>query len=128
MEARFLTELSAHLKGNCIWVLDAPLMFYSAEQDYIFTVPVGFHTDLASVPRVPLIYEAWGNRVHREAVLHDYAYRIGVGLSFDGANRLFLEAMTSRGVPDWIKTPMYEAVCAAGLSSYHKLGVNAALT
>ena len=124
MKPGFLTELDVCLHDDCIWILEEPLIFRSAVLMRDGVVPVGFQTDLASVPRVPFVYESWGNRAHREAVLHDYLYRIGdMAVSFSDANRVFLEAMTSRGVRWWIKWPMYWAVCVAGWMSYHKLHV-----
>jgi len=38
-------------------------------------IPSKFQTDGASVPRIPIVYSIWGDRVHREADLHDYTYR-----------------------------------------------------
>jgi len=38
-------------------------------------LPVGFQSDGASVPRVPFIYDAWGDKCHREAFTHDFGYR-----------------------------------------------------
>jgi len=38
-------------------------------------MPPGFQSDGASVPRLPLIYDAWGDKAHREAFGHDFGYR-----------------------------------------------------
>ena len=43
----------------------------------VAVLPFNMETDLASVPRLPLIFWWWGDRVHREAVLHDGTYRCG---------------------------------------------------
>lgn len=40
----------------------------------IVTVPRGFTTDLASVPRLPGAYLLFANRARRSAILHDYLY------------------------------------------------------
>ena len=54
--ARFLTELDVHLKAikETVWVLDSLLVY---ESDLVSRVEAaaGFETDLASVPRVPII-------------------------------------------------------------------------
>lgn len=42
----------------------------------VAVLPFGMESDLASVPRVPIIFLMWGDRVHREAFLHDGFYRI----------------------------------------------------
>lgn len=41
----------------------------------IAVLPNNMESDLASVPRVPVIYFLWGDRAHREAFLHDFFYR-----------------------------------------------------
>jgi hypothetical protein len=125
MKPGFLSDLEVTLlPGDCIWQIDKPLIYWS-DIAGLLTVPVGFQTDFASVPRLPIVYEAWGDRAHREAVLHDWMYRIDcvIPITFSEANNIFFEAMTARGVRPWIKYPMYWAVCVAGGSSYHKLKV-----
>jgi hypothetical protein len=118
----FTTELDTHLKGENTFVIDAPLVYVSDLLYWPITVPVGFKTDLASVPRVPIVYEAWGNRCHREAVIHDYLYRIGADpeVSWLMANSIFLEAMKSRGVALWIRYPMYWGTCIGGWKGWKK--------
>jgi len=147
MTSGFLTELSVELKAGCddIWAIKKPLVYFSELLDQAVTVPhsfpVGeitsetengqtcFYSDFASVPRVPIIWESWGDRCHRESVLHDYLYRYDsiplVARSI--ANRVFLEAMASRGVKLWIRWPMYWGVCVGGWGSYHKRSVRAEL-
>ena len=61
--------------GKTIFRLQKPLVYLDGERT--IRVPSGFETDLASVPRLPIVYDLWGNRAHREAVLHDYLYSIG---------------------------------------------------
>ena len=118
----FMSELDAIFHDDSIYILAAPLIYWSAVLDCSITVPVGFQTDLASVPRLPVIYSLWGDRAHREAVLHDALYRIDSvpSVSCPQANRVFLEAMESRGVSVWIRWPMYWGVCAFGWCSYHR--------
>jgi hypothetical protein len=40
----------------------------------LIKVPEGFETDLASVPRLPIVYMMVGNTGHKAAVLHDWLY------------------------------------------------------
>ena len=125
----FLTDLdmreAGEAKGRSIFMLISPLI-YEDETGARIVVPAGFQTDLASVPRLPFVYLWWGDRAHREAVLHDYAFRIDAEpkLSFMRANTLFLEAMCSRGVKNFIRWPMFLAVCVAGYSSYNRFNIN----
>ena len=122
----FTTELDIQLiDEDKLWKLNSPLV-YQSDKNGIITVPPGFITDLASVPRIPFVYDKWGNRAHREAVLHDYLYcydSIPV-VDFGVANALFLEAMKSRGVKEDIYLPMYEAVCCFGRKFFHQRSVN----
>lgn len=128
----FLTELEFSLKpgSDTINILSSPLIYQSDLAGGI-VVPRCFETDLASVPRLPIIYSLWGNRCHREAVLHDFMYRrsrlIGFDYPFMLANRVFLEAMLVRKVPAYIAYPMFLGVCAGGYPSYHKLPIGAKL-
>ncbi len=139
MKSGFLTELHVSLKhdnDNCIWVIDEPLKYYSELLKCTLVVPPWFETkepdesgatsffetDFASVPRVPFIYEAWGDRAHREAVIHDYLYRIDSKpvVTYAQANNVFLEAMKSTGKSLYICYGMYLGVVFGGFTSYHK--------
>ena len=120
--SKFLTELDCRLKDDDkIWILLSPLIY---ESDILgrIEVPAVFETDFASVPRVPVIYLLYGDRAHRESVIHDYLYCIDSipQATFDQANRVFLEAMIVRGKPEYIHNGMYDGVCIGGMPSYHK--------
>jgi hypothetical protein len=109
--------------GRTVYRLVATLIYCDGERN--ITVPAGFETDLASVPRLPIVYMMWGDRAHREAVLHDYLYRIDsvpVLPRWD-CDQLFRQAMVSRGNPWWISQPMYWGVRLGGWLSYKKLPV-----
>jgi hypothetical protein len=41
----------------------------------VAVLPFGMESDLASVPRVPIVFLMWGDRAHRESFLHDGGYR-----------------------------------------------------
>lgn len=122
--AGFLTELDIGLKpsGEGIWILESPLVYYSSLLEIAIEVPIGFETDLSSVPRLPFVYWFWGARAHREGVLHDYLFRIDSEpiVSFMMANRIFLEAQKSRGKSLFVKYPMFGGVVLGGYPSYHK--------
>ena len=124
---RFLSDLDIALIGDNdnIWRLDSPLI-YESDRLGMITVPEGFQTDLASVPRLPVLYMLWGNKAHREAIIHDLLYRIDSDpqASFSEANSVFLEAMTCRGKSCSVRWPMYWGVCLGGRGSYHKRRVH----
>jgi hypothetical protein len=119
--------------GRVVYQLNEPL-YWQCER-YRITVPQYFYTDLASVPRLPLIYTLWGDRAHREAVLHDYLYRkdclindLKTGDVYKGCTRefsddMFLKAMKSRSQPVYIRYPMWMGVRAGGFMAYHRMNV-----
>ena len=124
--AKFLSELDVHLWAGqeSEWVLNTPLIF---DSDLIGRVeaPAEFKMDLASVPRVPIIYSIWGARAHCEGAIHDYLFRIDSKpeVSWCKANRVFLEAMKVRGKPWYVRYPMFWGVCIGSYPCYHKRNV-----
>lgn len=79
------------------------------------TVPAGFQTDLATVPRlVWWLFPPHDPRYAAAAVLHDYLYswRSETGEAFDRATAdgVFLEAMLILGVPRWKALTLFVAV------------------
>ncbi len=74
-----------------------------------FLVPIGFITDYASIPRVPLIYLIFNDVANRPAVLHDYLYSNST-ISRKYADETFLRAMKEERVPNWKAKVMYFAV------------------
>lgn len=121
--AKFLTELDLHCKptNEKVWILDSTLVYYSDLLGEIY-VPAGFETDLASVPRLPLVYVMWGNRAHREAVVHDYLYRVNSNpvVTRAQADAVFKEAMKATGKPAKIWLPMWLGVRIGSMPYFHK--------
>lgn len=98
------------------WRVEDVLIFVSALYGTI-TVPRGFLTDFASVPRLPFAYLFFGDRAHAAAVIHDWLCRVeypACRISWRLAADVFLEAMKAEGVPLWQRLPMYMAVRFAG--------------
>ena len=138
MDSGFTTNLHVLLKSGTdnVWIVDEPLKYYSELLGQLIVIPPWFEskepdpadessffeTDFASVPRIPFAYEAWGDRAHREAVLHDYLYRIDSKpiVTYSQANNVFLEAMKATGKPWRIYYPMYWGVVLGGWTAYHK--------
>ena len=63
------------------WVLCDPFLVRidsgdPADAPLSLTVPKGFSTDLASVPRLPGAYLLFGGKARRSAILHDYLYEL----------------------------------------------------
>jgi len=79
-----------------------------------FTVPAGFQTDLASIPRgfrsvIPQV----GKHL-QPAIAHDFCYEGNTDLTKADADLLFLEGMKSTGVWWLRRRVMYLAVRAGG--------------
>jgi hypothetical protein len=120
-----INEELGEVDGKTIYALKEALYYVTHEGKKI-VIPEGFQHDLASVPRVPFIYEAWGSRSHRESILHDYLYRIDSEpiVSRAEADNHFKMAMISRHQPWRIYYPMYLGVRTCGMFAYHKKLVN----
>lgn len=87
----------------------------------LIVVPVGFGTDLASVPRVAWsILPPWGE-YSQAAVLHDYLYDRGHDRSRRFADRQFLDAMAALDVPRLIRWSMWLAVRAGGWARWRQV-------
>ena len=113
----FLTELECREVDDARWELLSELKYWSQKIGRVIVVPKGFVTDFASVPRVPIAYMAFGDRAHREAVIHDYLYQTNT-VPKRTADLVFLEAMKARGKKTWIRLAMYLGVVLGGRSSY----------
>ena len=62
--------------GRALWELTAPLAYESDLLGATVTVPAGYVTDFASVPRLPLAYLLAGDSAHEAAVIHDWLYTV----------------------------------------------------
>ena len=74
MKPRFLSKLNVELRTDGRWVLKHPLAYLSQIIGLV-TVPAGFDTDFASVPRVPVAFWLTGDCAKEAAVIHDWLYR-----------------------------------------------------
>lgn len=95
------------------WVLNGPVQV-TRRGVLAFTVPAGFRTDLASVPRpFWLITGGKTGRHQRAAVCHDYQCVVKE-MSYRDAAQAFLDIMIQDGVPRWRAKLMYWAVLFGG--------------
>lgn len=120
--SEFLTDLDVKCINDGAWCLDAPLRYRSDILKPIIEAPAGFETDFASVPRVPIFFTLFGDRAHREAVLHDYLYRSDADprATRAQADDVFLEAMKERGKGFVVRYAMYWGVRLGGWTAFHK--------
>lgn len=117
--AKFLTPLTVtEIDDSVFEVADHPFLYESDAAMMVIEVPVGFHTDFASVPRVlPLIYNLLGNVAHEPAVIHDWLYYSGT-VTKAVADRVLLEAMGVVGIPAWRRYPIYWGVVLGGAMAW----------
>jgi len=86
----------------------------------VVTVPAGYDTDFASVPRLPLAFYLAGGRGVRAATLHDYLYEKQHPRKW--ADSVFYHALLAEGEPEVIAKAMHDAVRLAGGSQYRDDG------
>jgi hypothetical protein len=112
----FLTELrveNASVLDDGKWRLTAPLVYQSDIADQTFTVPAGFITDYASVPRAPLVYWLCGDTSTLASVVHDWLYTEHP-VTRDVADAVLKEASLLTGVPKWRSWLMWAGVRLGG--------------
>ena len=118
--SEFLTRCALEAATNqdygC-WVLCKPLVYQSDVAKQTFTVPEGFETDLASVPRLPVVYLLTGDSARAAAVVHDYLYSTRK-VSRKVADAVLLEASEVSGVPAWRRWMMWAGVRIGGSTHY----------
>lgn len=117
--AQFLTDLSCRETKDDKWEVIEPLVYQSRLWETLIEVPAGFITDFASVPRVPFVYMLYGDRAHRESVLHDYLYYMAM-TTRKIADCIFLEAMESRGKSWFVRQGMYRGVRMGGWVAWNE--------
>lgn len=112
--SRLSTEKTSQFSdwGKPLWMLREPLLFQSKDLGLI-TVPEGFLTDYASVPRLPLTFWLTGDTAHASAVIHDFLVS-PPALAWERAASIFLEAMEAENIPWWRRKLMYWGVLLAG--------------
>lgn len=113
--SRFLSDLHVRLVDDEreIWALEAPLV-YESERLGVVVVPEEFHTDFASVPRLPLAYLVVGGKGKRAAVIHDWLYSGGMRVDRKTADQVFAEALEASGYGAVVRGLMYAGVRIGG--------------
>lgn len=99
------------------WIVMQDLVYDSDVAGQTFTVPRGFQTDLASVPRLPLVYWLTGDTSSAAATVHDYLYSTRL-TTRKMADSVLKEASQATGVPGWRRWLMWAGVRIGGASHY----------
>lgn len=118
--AKFHTRLilgAADDSDSGQWILEDTLIYESNAAGRMFVIPKGFRTDLASVPRLPIVFWLTGATSNAAAVVHDYLYN-SKQVSRAMADAVLREASAVTGVPAWRRWAMWAAVRCFGGSHY----------
>ena len=84
----------------------------------VAVIPLGFETDLASVPRLLwAVFPPWMPGLLAPAVLHDWLYSTKP-VSRQRADAIFREAMADCGLPKWKRWAIWASVRLFGGSHY----------
>lgn len=99
------------------WRVTSPLLYYSDVLADLVTVPAGFVTDFASVPRIPVVYELCGATSAEASVVHDYLYTTKL-YRRELCDDVLREASAITGVPAWRRNLMWAGVRLFGGSHW----------
>jgi hypothetical protein len=119
MMSHFVTELDVHLinnsadSGRGLWMLDTDLIYYSSLLKQRILVPAGFHTDFASVPRLPVVFLLCGDTSKEAAVVHDWLYTSKI-TTRRMSDAILREAGKVSGVPMWRRWMIWAGVRVFG--------------
>lgn len=109
----FLTTLDTRDMKNGNSMVLAEFRYRPLDKRGTITIPVGFITDFASVPRLFRAFITGHDNTKMPAVLHDWLYRKGIGTRKE-ADKMFLMAMKENGVPWWKRRMAYRGVRLGG--------------
>lgn len=118
--SRFISQLCMEAVDDTDsgrWRLTQPFEYASDIGKAVIIVPAGFETDLASTPRLPVIYWLAGNVATKAAVIHDFLYSDG-RYPREVADAIFREASGVIGVAGWRRWLMWAGVRLGGGSHY----------
>lgn len=115
----FTTPADLRMLDNYRFELLSRFEYHVGEypSENVIVVPAGTVTDLASVPRVLWMVFPPHGKWAKAAIIHDYLYANAIGTKIY-ADKVFLEAMQTLGVPIVKRTLMYWAVRLFGRGAY----------
>jgi hypothetical protein len=119
--SQFLTTLDCRETDEFggLWTLLAPLAYDSEIVGGIITVPAGFVTDFASVPRyLPIAYAAEAGKGNKAAVVHDWLYSTQ-SVDRATADKVLREALIASGYSKVTAALFYAAVRLGGASHWN---------
>lgn len=121
LEIDQVTDVGESGRGS--WQLIEPLS-YQADSGVTYTAPAGFKTDLASVPRLPIVFWLFGDRCNESGALHDYLYSIDPKTKQHPiatrlmADQLLKEMIIAQGISSFVAECFYLGVRLGGGSHW----------
>lgn len=105
--------------GTKQWQLTRPLFYVTADNRSV-VVPVGYRTDLASVPRpVWWLIPRDDEFARRPSVIHDFIYTHGTAkFTKAEADQVFYDALLEEGMPKPLAWLMFAAVRIGGRGNW----------
>ncbi|MCL2874791.1 MAG: DUF1353 domain-containing protein [Betaproteobacteria bacterium] len=115
----FTTPADLRMLDSYHWRLLAPFEYHVGRfpSIVVISVPAGFITDLATIPRVLWSIFPPHGKYAKAAIIHDYLYNHAIR-NKRWADDIFLEAMRVLKVPCFTRTLMYWAVRLFGRGNY----------
>jgi hypothetical protein len=107
------------------WKLEEDFTYYTeifkdkGIDRYYITVPAGFETDFASIPKIFMPFLKWRDKFNKAAVVHDYLYSTKE-VDRKTADRIFLEGLVILGIPKWKAYLFYIVVRLFGWTHWRK--------
>lgn len=123
LEAEQIQDDDSTDEGRGTWRLLAPLI-YLADSGVTYSAPAGFVTDFASIPRIPIVFDIFGDRANLAASLHDWLYTADPITKLHPcpdrltADQLLREACLAQGVGKFIAYVLYLGVRLGGASHW----------
>ncbi|ELQ0048595.1 DUF1353 domain-containing protein [Salmonella enterica] len=118
--SKFTTPAILEMLGHYNWRVYEPFAFYlSDDNSDVISVPAGFVTDLATIPRIFWSVMPPDGKYAKAAIIHDYLYDNALRTKKE-ADLIFLDGMAVLGVPKWKRIVMYLAVRIFGRGNYSK--------
>lgn len=108
-----------YLKPFSVFNFELGLPFVVIVNEHIYTVPKGFLTDLASVPRaIWSLYPPNDTRTIRAAIIHDYLYCGIENISRQEADSILYDALIADGLSRYTAYKYWLAVRLFGKSHF----------
>lgn len=107
----FTTPLIVELIGKNKWSVYKKFTYHVNKypSKEVITIPKGFETDFASIPRIFWVLISPIDKHAKAAVVHDYCYKYAP-YTRKRSDQIFLEAMKVLNVPKWKQYCIYYAV------------------